>query len=373
MDELILKGGSQKLKFYFFYDVLLPSRYSYYSVPRRSHIENELEWKRAVNFYDPFENIAVSGPLFSNFDKNYSLKTRLYARKPNFESLLPDIADYVAQEYQKGRIVFFHGQSSIWMFLEKMYRRLYERAFHRKFPEDFISLRFKLHSSLVEEDLARIKAEWRPFREEPYRHSLLFANLHLDAGDAGQNTLAYVTENMDQKTNNVHDDDFSFVSSFLSDIFKDCGLETIYQKLSESVPNLFVELKKTYKEAIAEQGYYGRLLVISMPRELAQKLSYPANYDGGKRSFLFCITNKEPFTTIQTYDTLEIADRYDHMPERNEFVLMLTEELINPDAAKRAGVKIVGFDPAFYWQTEKAMKFERKLDELDTLIETLKI
>lgn len=371
MDKLILNNGTQKLKFYFFYDVLLPSAYAYYQTPRRSHIENELEWKTAVGFYDPFENITIPGPLFSHFDKNYSLKTRLYARRQNFEGLLPDIADYVAGEYQKERIVFFHGQHAIWMFLERIYRKIFEIAFRKKFPKDFIALRFKLHSSLVEKDLEHIKAQWQPYREGPYRDSLLFVNLHFDAGDAGGNTLTYVTENLDQKTSNLNDNDFSFVSAFLSDIFKECGLETTYQKLSKLYPNIFIELKKTYYKAIAEQGYYGRLLVISMPQELAQKLSYLTDWDGGKKLGRICTKNKESFDITRTSDPTLLARHYDTMPERNEFVLMLTEELINPDAAMQAGVKIVGFDPVFYWQTEKAMKWEHKLDEVITLIETM--
>lgn len=349
LDTLILRKGSQKLKFHFFYDVLLPSTYFYQRGSHyRSVIRHEYEWKKAVGFYDPFENASTTGPVFTDFDKDSSSKTRLYSCQPNFEGLLPDLADYVAPEYQKERIVFFHGQRAIWMFLEKIYRKLYEMTFHKKFPKNFVPLRFTLHSSLIEEDLERIMAQTAPFRNDPYRHSLLFVNLHLDAGNHGQNSLVYATENFDQKTNNVDDNNYSFIHSFLVEMFKEFRLEALYQTLTERTPDLFMKLKNTFDEAITDQGYYGRLLVISMPRPLARKLSYFASIDG---------------TYLGISDTVTFADRYPHVHYQNAFVLMLTEELINPEAAIKAGVKIVGFDPAFYWQTEKAMQFEKELDE----------
>jgi hypothetical protein len=254
------------------------------------------------------------------------------------------------------------------MLLEKIYRRVYELAFHQKISENFIPLRFKLHSSLVEEDLERIKTQLMPYRNAPYSDSLFFASLHLDAGDGGQNTINYITLNHSQKTNNINKDDFSFADSFISDMFKEFGLENLYQQLSESYPTGFTDLKKTFDEAIADQGYYGRLLVISMPRQLAQKLSYSADWDGDTRFFRIFSENEG---SLRTCDTTVLADHYDHMPERNEFVLMLAEDLINPEAAKHADVKIVSFDPAFYWQTEKAMNFEKELEGFFNIIQKL--
>lgn len=99
--------------------------------------ENKAQWiaRFEKENYNALTQTKVSeGPLFSNYMKKYN-KGMFLAHSvdnENFYNLLPDIVDYVEKKYSKNRIVLFHGQSSDWIFLEALYRRLYEKKITQK-------------------------------------------------------------------------------------------------------------------------------------------------------------------------------------------------------------------------------------------------
>ncbi len=349
MKSLILTEGSQKLKLHFFYDVLLPSTGLYYGI---ASIDHELEWKRAINFYDPFESITVAGPLFSDFDKRFWPKTALYTHKQNFEGLLPDIAEYVAEEYKQDRIVLFHAHAAIWIGLGALYRALDEYKHGRQLSSTFFHTRFWTHSPLSEEEITKKEFKWE---RNSNRNVLLFTTLHLADGYRGNNTLEYILESYDQ----ISREGIS-VTSWIKEMFMELDMDSEYQKLLEKKPTIFQELRALCHEATNDQGGYGQLLVISLPKKLASKLSYLSDNDG-ERTFI-------SIDGIKTSDTVTIAEHFGKTPFNKQFVLKLSEDIINPEAAKKAGVKIVAFDPAAYWRTEKYRKVEAKIQEIIELI-----
>ncbi len=328
--------------------------------------------------YRPFNQHKANGPLFSDYAERYQTPAlfRLTAsyNSPNFEALFPDIATYVAREYDEKRIVLFHGRSSRWIKLEALFRVLHDFKHKTTTPPSFRYLRFAEHSSLTPQqaqDLQNRGADLFGYdlfgcthptpQTEFLKEWVLFTNLVPDACTLSDNSLNYAMRNFDLTSLQIRTT-FNF-DSIIKRIFDTLGLLKEFEYLQCTSPTVFEDLEKLFTEAIEEQGDHGELLVISFPKAIAHQYTYSTRASGEKHYVLI--------NDIHTADTVTIAENYAQAPFRNQFALVLAEDIINPEAAERAGVKIVGFDPAFYWQTEKSLKVRKKLAELIELIKEM--
>lgn len=315
------------------------------------------------SLYNPLEKEAQEGPLFSSYlekrPEQFFAFLKLQEEDPNFYNLLPAIRAQVEYEYANDRIVLFHGQRANWMLLEKLYNRLESLNQTIEYP-NFIHLRFQKHSDLSEDEVQEIRKNGKKRESNGgiQNDPILFTNLHPSAN-------SHQLDNSWDRA--IHNHDLSADNLFevrLQKIFENLNLFEEYKALNNKSPKIFLELYQLFSDAIREQGNHGRLLAISMPAELAKKITYATDY--------CAIPNPCRIKDQTTTDTAEIARNYNHVACDNQFALILSEEIINPEAAAKAGVKIVGFDPAFYWQTEKSQKVLKKLDEIIELIRKIK-
>ena len=360
---IVLKNGSPELKKQFFYKVYT---HLYQSKGKQIYLSNRYgcvagdwqelkKWTDALDLYDSLEQVQAEGPLFSDLNKNLLFKLHTPHEHPNIDALLPVIAEYVAEEYKQNRIVLFHAHASDWIGLGALYRTLDEYKHGRKLPRTFFHTRFWTHSPLSEDDVAKKELEWK---RGSTQNVLLFTTLHFADGYEGNNTLQYVLESFDQmiKGGICRDD-------LIEEMFVELGMISEYQKLLEKRPTIFQELCNLCDEAIKEQGNYGELFIISMPKELARKLSYLADDDGRRKNIYI--------DKVKTSDTVTIAELFRKAPFNKQIILKLSEEIINPEAAEKAGVKIIAVDPAAYWRTEKYRKVEAKIQEIIELIKEM--
>lgn len=303
-----------------------------------------------------------TGPLFSNHLEKHNKAGFLIKSmgNENFYNLLPAIVDYVEQQYSKKRIVLFHGQSSDWIFLEKLYHRLYEQKQGAKTASDYRFLRFTDHSSLSKKDVGQLQQQGVSYHYQDPLHrkenTILFTNLHPFINDAGGNSWLFALDNRDFSGTDR-------IDQMLPTIFKNLNLTKACERLQKEYPLALTELKELFDAAIKEQGRYGQLLVISLEEKLAKKLTYSTDPDGRPEHHL---SNQK-----LTKSTVDLAKNPNEAPSNHQHALILSEEIINPKAAQKAGVQIVSFDPVAYWRTEKYCAFEKKLDEVVELIEKL--
>jgi hypothetical protein len=362
--RIVLKNGSPELKKQFFYRVYLPlykkNGTEKYGSERYGCVEGDWQelrkWTDALHLYDPLDQIKTPGPLFSEFNKNLLFKLYTQHDEPNIDGLFPEIAEYVAEEYKHDRIVLFHAHGKDWIALGALYRALDEYKQGRKLPSTFLHTRFWTHSPLSQEDLAKEELQWKHNTD---RNTLLFTTLHFADGVQGNNTLWYFITNFDQKTKRGQS-----INHLIKEMFVELDMVCEYQKLLEKNPTIFQELQAVCDEAIKEQGNYGQLLIISLPKKLARKLSYLSE-DSGQRKY----TNIDG---VKTSDTVTIAEHFERTAFDKQIALKLSEEIINPEAAQKAGVKIIAIDPAAYWRTEKYRKAEAKIQEIIELIKEIR-
>lgn len=300
-----------------------------------------------------------SGPLFSDFFKNnpqqLSYLLHSYDKHPRFFNLLPAICNYVQKQYDRDRIVLFHGQKAEWILLEKIYSALFSLKNNRTPSPHFRHLRFKEHATLSEQDITRIQKEGAPYKTgiKTDNDTILFTNLHLFANDDLCNSWYYACSNYDFSEDN-------FYEKMLIEICTNLGMLEEYKIIKTQQPKLFNDLYTLFTQAVED---HGNLIVISMTKEIAQKLTYSTNTIGTPRPLP--ITAGANNTTT---DICIISDNYNRAPRNNTCAVVLSEEIINPEVANKAGVEIVSFDPAFYWKTEKSKKVMEKLDEIIKLI-----
>ena len=315
--------------------------------------------------YNPFKNMKQKSPLSSNYlENNQDFHLELLSsnlKHPHFYKLLPSIIEHAENEYSNDKILLFHGQQAFWILLEKLYHKLSNLDQDQKYPENFAHLRFQQNSSISKNVIQLIQNNGT---EYDWGHNLksspiVFTNLHLAANPIGDNSWIAATRNHDMSGT------FSFEIMF-DQIFKTLNLTKEYDLLEKQFPGIFDELCKLFRDAIEEKGNHGRLLAISIPKKLAEKITYPTDVMGK-------VYNRYlEGTKMYTSNTVEIAKNYDRVIDLNQFALILTEEIINPEAAQQAGVKIVGFNPAFYFKTEKSLKVLEKIEEIRQLIKKIK-
>ena len=90
-----------------------------------------------------------------------------------------------------------------------------------------------------------------------------------------------------------------------------------------------------------------------MPKEMAKKLSHFADYSGQE--------DKITINEFPTSDTATIAEHYVQIKLLDHFIIKLSEEITDPIAAAKAGVKIVAFDPTAHQGTEKYLHAQEEL------------
>ena len=269
--------------------------------------------------FDP--TLKDQGPLFCETFNNNNFDKFLDHSWCVFHELLPLISEYVAEEYRQNRIVFFHGQSSVWPLLTDIYIQLTSLTSGQDFLEDFIPLRFTTQATLTKKDVAYLTQQG--VESTPHRPNLLFVNLHLFSNGGGSNSFRYVTNNSDQSTNHDRADFITHVTA----IFKEAGCQAELPLLEKEL----FELKGLYDAAIQEQGNKGTLLVISMPPGIASEIAYSA----GPGGFINPITIKGKPTT----DPTVIAKTYDEVPFNNEYCICLNQQMLDPKKAQQAGIK----------------------------------
>lgn len=300
-----------------------------------------------------------SGPLFSDFFKNHpqqlSYLLHSYDKHPRFFNLLPAISNYVQKQYDRDRIVLFHGQKAEWILLEKFYSALFSLKNNGTPSPHFRHLRFKENATLKDDEITKIQQEGTPYKTgiKTDNDTILFTNLHLFANDDTCNSWHYACNNYDFSEDN-------FYEKMLVEICTNLGMLEEYKTIKNQNPTLFNDLYTLFSQAIED---HGNLIVISMSKELAEKLTYSTNTIGTPRPLPMA-----PGGNNATTDIGIISDNYHHAPRNNTCAVVLSEEIINPEVAHKAGVEIVSFDPAFYWQTEQSQKVIEKLEEIIELI-----
>ncbi len=321
------------------------------------------EYKTIAHYQDTYsELLELShtngyGPFFSNYvEKNpLALLEFLPFDNPHFYNLIPVISEYVKNEYENNRIVFFHGQRADWLFFRELYNELYHLKNNSSPSEYFIPLRFRDQTALSEKDIETIRQEGTFYspgaKNTEEKDSLFFATLHPAANAFGGNPLAFAHSNADCSRGRE-----DFFDTILLQIFKNLDLSQEYDALKNESPETFKELYKLSMQATQEQGDHGPLLVISMPKKLTQKIAYSCDDHGTPLP----LSIKETLTT----DPVEIAHNFDHVPEEHQCCLILTQELLNQEAAKKAEVRMVSFDPAFYWGTEKSLQAKKEIKKI---------
>lgn len=331
---------------------------------------NQLLKTLAENKYDPFAEYQAKGPLFSKKEGHiHAHIARLTARTvvPNFDGLLPDILAYVAHEYELGRFVVFHGRSPSWMLLDRVYHALYNATHDKKASDDFVHLRFRDHSTITNQALEALQKNGDPSNFE----HVLFVNLQLFKNDTpmdlsfSRNSWDFATQGMDESARKNKETDPNWISKKIKVIFEESGRGKEYEQLITEKPDLFTQLETLFEKAIKEQGNHGQLVILSMPNEVARKSIYYADQLARK------VTPSFFDSFVAGEDPVIDAENIDHFDQFSEWCAILQEEFINPEAAEKAGVKIVGFDPTVYQRTSAYLKFDEKLKEIMKEIEQL--
>ena len=98
-----------------------------------------------------------------------------------------------------------------------------------------------------------------------------------------------------------------------------------------------------------------------MPQEVARKLVYPTRSRG---ELLYITINSN-----RTTDVVDIAQHFDQVPFLNEYAIVLSETMLNPEKAKEAGITMTYFDPTISKGTSLYKEFERKLDDIMFFVE----
>jgi hypothetical protein len=108
-----------------------------------------------------------------------------------------------------------------------------------------------------------------------------------------------------------------------------------YDALIKEMPTLFTDLYGAYKKDVIARGDIGRLIAISMSKDVAQRLAYSSTFGGPHKSIDI---DGEP-----TVDVAKIAEKYEQAPFENEHCVIMSKEMTDPYNALEAGIKMVSF------------------------------
>jgi hypothetical protein len=346
---------------------------------------------RLGRFVYDVDNAIAHAPLFNStymesnifrfvqginiLEKHFSID------KPLIGKFFEEISAFARQEYAKGNIVLFHGQHDKWEFFEKIFSALLHIKYGTTPPKDYVRLRFCEQAVLSDSEVAEIRREGIT-REtyDKYRDKVLFTNLHLLANHLGSNSLFYILENRnsDQSSRSLNcdviRDAFTVLDipdeldssprdlqnqfySFFYRIFKeecDSGVELECDPEVELETESFLWLYKLYmlyKKAVVARNDTGRLVALSLPKDVARTVCYATTSGGPLKPV---IINNQPTTDIIT-----IAENYDQVPFDNEYALILSETITNPEKAAAAGIVMKTFTSE---PTEESKKYEAEFE-----------
>ncbi len=303
--------------------------------------ENDLFW-RACCCDDP----KAKGPLFSTEFRlkksKYIIELVLREMKRScwhdpqydrhFREMMPKVTQFVKEQYQQDRIVFFHGQNDLWGYLGMVFDMLAGIKNGQPVPEGFV--RLSLHEKPLFESndqVADIRKRGIVHGERKYtwRH-ILCTNLHLLANYKDKNSLMFVFRNYDMTTARGVD-----IEWMVEQMATEVDMLPEYEKLIKDEPKLFVKLHALYRKDIVARGNFGRLVVISMPKEVATRLAYSSTTGGELRSYY--PGNED------TTDVVKVAEYYGDIGHENEHVVIMSEEITNPYKAAQAGIRMAVF------------------------------
>jgi hypothetical protein len=348
-----------------------------YKEPLQSTILTYLE----NTTYNPFLEYQTSGPVFDTYDtdkyvdvnaaayltKHYTQNVRLVRDPlyfPTFNALLPLILEHIASEYNQNKVVLVHSHSSFFVFLERVYHALYNATHKDKAPDSFVHLRFRDYSPLSHEEAKKTEYQY----DDNTWENLLFTNIVLFKPENHKlsDSWMFALTNYDATTKEKRERNWE---KYIRRMFVEAGMGKAYEQILIEEPFLFEELKELFDKAIEEQRDYGRLIVISMPKELARTSVYAAD-EYGRHGFY--IKGKKHNPSIETFfpsqpsstDTPSEREEKNYIAVNSEWGLHLTQEFINPKDANQADVTIIGFDPTAHYRTSNYMVFETKLNEV---------
>jgi hypothetical protein len=297
-----------------------------------------------------FISELTQGPFFSfEFILNHHREIMSVLdrnRKKEAETLIKNAGIFAKKEYAKGNIVLFHGQHDQWAFFEKIFKALLKIKYNKTTQENFTWIRFTEQALLSDTEVAEIRRDGVT-REtyHKYRPKVLFTNLHLLANNPGSNSLHYVLSNSDQTANEQFD------LTIIKNQFVELGREKEYEQLQHEDPLLFKKLYDLYKKEVLARSNIGRLVGISLPKDLASQLCYSTE-SGAPLTPHFI--NGE-----QTTDITKIAEFYDQVGFYNEHALLLSDLFTNPEKAAAAGIIMETFSSK---PTEESKKYAAELE-----------
>ncbi len=303
-----------------------------------------------------FISELAQGPFFSfEFIRKHHPEIRCVLRdkcnnvykEKEAETITKNASSFAEKEYAKGNIVLFHGQHDQWAFFEKTFKALLKIKYNKITPENFTWLRFTEQALLSDTEVAEIQKDG--VTRETYTHyrpKVLFTNLHLLANYEGSNSLHYVLSNSDQTT--LHN---KFDLTIIKNQFVELGMEKEYEQLQQEDPLLFKKLYDLYKKEVLARSNIGRLVGISLPKDLASKLCYATT------SGAYLIPHS--INGEQTTDITRIAEFYDQVGFYNEHALLLSDLFTNPEKATAAGIIMETFSSK---PTEESKKYAAELE-----------
>ena len=332
---------------------------SYLTETDKEFIDTKLRQKlyQSINYFDdttPFDRYLKK---YYSFIIQHSIDG--FSKLPML-STLAHIKQYAHEEHANNRIVFYHGQSSQWPLWQMVFKKLYSIKYHTTISDDFIFLRYT--TTFISDTIAKsIKNKGVTLNNSAiknYDHIIFFTNLVPFANDASSNSVLYAAYNTDQSTAQN-----KIPSNLIEHFFKELNMHKEYLFLQKTYPTLLDDLKKGFDTANKEQGNHGFLVAISMPKETARKLTYPTTNGGSIRPITI---NGRPTTDVVT-----IAENFDQVPFANEYCIILSKAILNPQEAKKAGIKMRYFNPLITPQpiTKALHDFYEKLDEVIAIIQ----
>ena len=293
------------------------------------------------------ENPKLAQWIDTHFEEIINVIGQDLMEKPAMSEMLVQVHDFMNAESKKGNAVLFHGQQSKWLFKQEIFRRLYELKKGTHVPDNFKFVRYTLDPlmSSVQASLIRNNG-LEDYKKEPNR--IMFTNLIPYANEDGSNSFHYAANNIDQ----------SFYKGFdvaLKDVFASADMKAEFEYLQEHSADKLVQLEKQYKKAIEEQGDCGTLIGISIPKEKINSIAYPTQYEGW-----FLGRNFKG-------DIMKVcAENMDELDFRNQYALILSEDVTNPAKARASNITMQYFHPAN--NTEQYLIFLQQLEELMTIV-----
>ena len=320
--------------------------------------ESQEFWIKKIAKKHPLFNLliidkAVEGPLFSTpytieIMRTLNIIHGLGEKKVAIAShIIKEVSLFTAEEYKKGNVVLYHGQSSQWAFFEQIFAALSHITNGTQFPENFVSLRHQLHPPVANDEIIKI-------RENGYHQSncwnfqkLLFTTLHLFSNEFGGNPLLNAIANHDLSKNGTQ------MKTYIHGLFLSLGLEKEYEQLERENPNFINHLITLYEKTIAAKGDVGRVIAISIPPSIAENLCFFTSSLGALKP----LTIKGKKTT----SVVEISKNFSEVPADriDESCLILCETSTNPEKAATAGIIMKTFTSE---PTEESKKCAAELE-----------